>query len=78
MLGKGLSILIDVLNPQTIVIGSIFARCENLLRDAMQEVIDRECVSHSAKCVKVVPAGLGESIGDIAAISVAFVKLQQQ
>ncbi len=71
MLGKGLSILIDVLNPQTIVIGSIFARCENLLRDEMQKVIDYECVSHSAKCCKVVPAGLGESIGDVAAISVA-------
>ncbi len=71
MLGKGLSILIDVLNPETIVIGSIFARCENLLREEMQKVINAECVSHSAKCCKVVPAGLGESIGDIAAISVA-------
>ena len=75
MLGKGLSILIDVLNPETIVIGSIFTRCENLLRDEMQKVIDAECVSHSAKCVKVVPAGLGESIGDIAAISVASARL---
>jgi len=75
MLGKGLSILIDVLNPETIVIGSIFTRCENLLRDEMQKVIDAECVSYSAKCVKVVPAGLGESIGDIAAISVASARL---
>lgn len=74
MLGRGLSVLIDVLNPETIVIGSIFTRCENLLRDEMQKVIEAECVSHSAKCVKVVPAGLGESIGDIAAISVAAVK----
>ena len=71
MLGKGLAILIDVLNPQRIVIGSIFARCENLLRDSMQSVIDAECISHAAKCCKVVAAELGESIGDVAAISVA-------
>ena len=71
MLGKGLSVLIDVLNPQRIVIGSVFARCENLLRDSMQRVIDAECISHAAACCEVVPAGLGEAIGDIAAISVA-------
>ena len=71
MLGRGLSILIDVLNPQKIVIGSVFARCEKLLRDAMERVIDAECISHAAACCEVVPAGLGESIGDIAALSVA-------
>lgn len=71
MLGRGLSILIDVLNPRKIVIGSVFARCENLLRNAMQKVIDEECISHAAACCEVVPAGLGESIGDIAALSVA-------
>lgn len=72
MLGKGLSVLIDVLNPGMIVLGSIFARCEDLLRDSMKEVIDRECLSPAAKVCKIVPAQLGESIGDIAALSVAI------
>ena len=71
MLGKGLAVLIDVLNPGMIVLGSIFARCEDLLRDAMQEVIDRECLSPAAKACRIVPAKLGESIGDVAALSVA-------
>lgn len=72
MLGKGLSVLIDVLNPGMIVLGSIFARCEDLIRPSMKKVIDRECLSPAANVCKVVPAKLGESIGDIAALSVAI------
>jgi glucokinase len=71
-LGKALSILIDLLNPQFIVIGSIFVRSENLIRASMQEVIDAECLPVAAAACKVVPAKLGESLGDIAALSVAM------
>lgn len=71
MLGKGLSILIDLLNPEKIVIGSIFARAEGLLREEMQNTIDRECIKVSATACRIVPASLGESIGDVAAVAVA-------
>jgi len=71
MLGRGLSVIIDLLNPEMIVIGSIFTRSENLLREEMQKVINEECLSLTAKACRIVPAKLGESIGDIAAISVA-------
>ncbi len=71
-LGEGLSILIDILNPEVIVIGSIFARSENLLRESMAEVIAREALPASAEVCRVVPAGLGESIGDIASLAVAM------
>lgn len=71
MLGKGLSVLIDVLNPQTIVIGSIFLRQEHLLRRPMEQVIREEALSYNAAVCRVVPAGLGESLGDYAALSVA-------
>ena len=71
MLGYGLSILIDILNCERIVIGSIFARSENLLRPAMQRVIDEEALPQSSRVCKVVPAELGEAIGDIASLAVA-------
>lgn len=70
-LGKGLSILIDVLNPEVIVIGSIFARSGEIIWPAAKEVIDRECLSHARRVCKVVPAALGEKIGDYAALAVA-------
>jgi len=71
MLGKGLSLMVDMLNPQRIVIGSVFARCEDLIRPSMERVMARECLSPSLSVVSVVPAMLGESIGDYAALCVA-------
>ena len=71
-LGRGLSIIIDVLNPERIVIGSIFARSGELLWKYAKEEIDKEVLGVSAACCKVVPAALGENIGDYAAIATAF------
>ena len=35
-LGQGLAVVIDLLNPERIVIGSVFARCHAFLEPAMQ------------------------------------------
>lgn len=71
-LGKGLSVLIDILNPQMIVIGSIFARSGDLMRHSMARVIKEEALPQTAACCQVVPAALGEEIGDYAAIAMAL------
>lgn len=76
-LGQGLSIIIDLLNPEAIVIGSVYARCESLFADSMHKVLEREALSHSLSVCKILPAALGESIGDIAAISVAMEKRKE-
>ena len=73
-LGCGLSVLIDILNPECIVLGSIFERSEMLLRDSMQKAIDRECLAASGSVCRIVPALLGEHIGDYAALSVAVMR----
>ena len=70
-LGMALSILIDLLNPEAIVIGSIFERSGQWLRPAAEEVIRREALSCAAKVCRVLPAELGNSIGDIAAVAIA-------
>ena len=71
-LGQGLSLLIDLLDPECIVIGSIFARAHELLWRHAQAVIAREALPLSAKTCRVVPAQLGEAIGDYAAIGAAL------
>ena len=71
-LGRGLSILIDILNPQKIVIGSIFARRRDLLWEAAKRVIENEALSPAAAVCEVVPAELGENIGDFGAIATAL------
>ena len=75
-LGVALSVLIDVLNPEIIVLGSIYGRAQTLIEPAMREVILQECVSHSFRVCQIVPAGLGENIGDYAALSVAAYVLE--
>lgn len=70
-LGKGLSIVVDILNPELIVIGSIYARNEDMMRPFVEEVLSREALPLANKVCRIVPAALGESIGDYAALSVA-------
>jgi glucokinase len=70
--GKGLSILIDILNPELIIIGSIFVRSGDLLLSAIESKIQEESLFLSGNVCRIVPAGLGESIGDYAALSVAI------
>lgn len=76
MLGRGIAMLMDILNPQRIIIGSVFLRQEGILRAPMEEVIAREALSYTRKVCQVVPAGLGEQLGDYAALSVAGNLLQ--
>lgn len=71
-LGMGISILIDILNPDVIVIGSIFARQQKILEKKMWEVIRHEALPESARHCRILPAKLGEMIGDYAAVSVGI------
>ena len=73
-LGKGLSIIIDILNPEVIVIGSVFARAQNLLWDSARAVIEAEALPLSTNVCSVLPAQLGEQIGDYAAIATALLE----
>ncbi|GAA4098526.1 ROK family protein [Mucilaginibacter panaciglaebae] len=70
-LGRGLSLLIDILNPQVIIMGSIYGRAKSLLDDRMMQVIHREAYIGAHEVCRIVPAGLGENIGDMAALSLA-------
>ncbi|MES2428026.1 MAG: ROK family protein [Bacteroidota bacterium] len=70
-LGRGLSLLIDILNPEVIIMGSIYGRAKSLLDTRMMQAIEREAYIGAHSVCKIVPAGLGENIGDMAALSLA-------
>ncbi|MHB1484093.1 MAG: ROK family protein [Saccharofermentanales bacterium] len=70
-LGQGLSILIDILNPEVIIIGSIFTRSQNLLWNSAREIIEKESLPRSLSVCAIVTSQLGDNIGDYAALSVA-------
>lgn len=71
-LGRALSIFIDILNPEVIAIGSIFARSTDIIWPHAKKVIEKEALIHSRKVCRVLPATLGEKIGDLEALSIAL------
>lgn len=74
-LGEGLSLLVDILNPERIVIGSIFARQRALMEPLALAKLHEEALGLSLGVCQIVPAELGESVGDLAGLSVALEKL---
>lgn len=70
-LGRALSLLIDILNPEIIILGSIYGRSRDLIHPYMEDVIKAEAIYDSQSICKIVPAGLEENIGDYAALSLA-------
>lgn len=70
-LGRGLSLLIDILNPEMIIMGSIYGRTKSLLEPVMQRTIEREAYIGSRNACRIEAAGLAENLGDMAALSLA-------
>jgi glucokinase len=70
-LGEALALLVDLLNPERIVLGSIYTRCRPYLEPAMREVLEREALPRPLGVCEIVPTSLGEAIGPHAALCVA-------
>ena len=73
-LGQALSLLIDILNPQAIIIGSIFSRDEALFRDTAEEIIKKECLPGAEASCRILKAQLAENLGDLAALGLVTEK----
>lgn len=70
-LGKALALLVDILNPQAIVIGSIYERSGVLLEESMRRSLETEALPGALAVCRILPAQLGDGIGDYAALGVA-------
>lgn len=68
-LGYALALLIDLINPEMIIIGSIYRRCEDLLRNRCEEIIKKEAIKYAASVCEITPAFLGDDIGLYAALA---------
>lgn len=71
-LGRLLSLLIDLFNPERIIIGSIYVRAGRFMEEEMQKVLKEETLEKNLAACQILPAKLGDAIGDIAALSVAM------
>lgn len=71
-LGQALAILVDILNPEMIVIGGLAMRLGESLLEPARRALRREALTPSCDRCQIVTSVLGEQIGDIAAICVAM------
>lgn len=71
-LGYGLAILVDIFNPEAIIIGSIYHRCQEFLEPAARKFLEKEALSESYNNCQIIPSKLKDQIGDYAALSVAI------
>lgn len=71
-LGQGLALLIDALNPQLIVLGSLAVALGERVLGPAREVIGAEALPQAVAACEIVPAALGAGIGDVAALMAAM------
>ena len=70
-LGMILSYVIDILNPEVIVLGGVFMRQQERFLKEIKPILEREALPFANGVCRISGAGLSENIGDYAALAVA-------
>lgn len=70
-LGRGISQLVDLLNPEVVVLGSLAVRAGDLYLPTVRAVVARESLPRN-RAVRIVASGLGERVGDLSALCAAI------
>ncbi len=71
-LGQGIALLIDLLNPQVVVLGSLAVRAGDLYLPIARQVAAAEAGPEAFQACAIVPAALGDQLGDVAALCAAL------
>jgi glucokinase len=75
-LGAGIGTLVNIFNPELVVIGGGFAAAGDFILDPAREIVRREALARAGYRLKIVRAELGTSAGLIGAGLVAFDALE--
>ena len=71
-LGRGLALLVDLLAPEVIALGTLARHMRDIWLEPAIEVMQSEALADSAARCRVLPAALGEALGDVAALCAAI------
>lgn len=75
-LGIGIANLVNILNPDTVVIGGGVARLGEILLEPVRETAAQHALKPAFEAVKIVGAELGTNAGVVGAVSLVLSKLQ--
>lgn len=71
-LGRGFAMIADLINPERIILGGLGNRIADAFMPSAEKIFRREALSKSSAACSIVPAQLGEAIGDIASLCAAL------
>ncbi|KAA3614650.1 MAG: ROK family protein [Calditrichaeota bacterium] len=77
-MGKGIALLIDALNPQMIVLGSLGVVLGEIILQPIRDTCEKECLPQAYRACEIVPASLGKKIGDVASIMAAISQISNR
>ncbi len=68
-MGWGIANLVNILNPDIVLLGTIAVAAGDLLLDPIRKTVSEFAMTRPAEAVKIAPAQLGETLGDLAAVA---------
>ena len=68
-MGWGIANVVNILNPDIVLLGTIAIAAGDLLLDPIRKTVSSFAMTRPAEAVTIMPAQLGESLGDLAAVS---------
>ena len=74
-MGWGIANLVNILNPEIVVIGTIAIASGDLLLKPIREYVASMAMRRPAEIVKIEPAQLGDYVGDMAAVALVIQNL---
>lgn len=77
-LGKGIAILVDILNPDLIVVGTLGYVLGDLVLEPATRVMKEEALRIPAEACDIVPAQLGRALGETASLMAAIHAYEKQ
>lgn len=73
-MGRGIAILLDTLNPQLVVIGTLGVVLGERLLASTRATVAAEALPAAVAGCEIVPAGLGRAVGDVASLMAALTR----
>ena len=74
-LGRGIALLVDAFNPDVVALGALSAALGDRIFVPLREELEREALPQALAACRVIPAKLGSSIGDVAALMGAIIAM---
>ena len=71
-MGWGIANVVNILNPDIVLLGTIAIAAGDLLLNPIRKTVSKFAMARPAEIVKIEPAQLGDTLGDLAAIALVI------